>query len=308
MPSDSKAKAQTTEEEPKIKFVQEKTTLGRVVLGLTVSLYTWFGGAFLLLFLILVYPPISENPAVFYGIWYSLPIVFFLVALGRNRILLRRLKKKGHRDYLDFAYIWGKLVLILTFILVVFYFILGFNDPKFYMLSGFSFFFFIALYMIFNDPLTKEGEIVILFELLSHPITNFHEALKYWKKLAEKIESMLRVGNIQLSNRESNKDLVYYFSKKLLETTDDISNDLLSVREWMLGRQRSCLEAIRHIGNSDNKKSDIQLVPCQKNVFIAWFLKNPDVMTKYVFNGLLIVILIVLSPDLIGGILSYLQG
>lgn len=308
MKSNSENTAQTDKSESEVKFVKEKTTLGRIVLGLTVSLYTWFGGAFLLLFLILWYPPISENPIIFNGIWYSFPIAFFIVALGRNRILLRRLKKKGHRDYLDFAYIWDKLVYILTFIVVVSYIVLGFNDPKYFMLSGFSLLFFIALHMIFSDPLTEEGEISILFELLSHPIEDFHEALKYWKKLAEKIEKMLKVGNIQIANKESNKDLVYYFSKKLLETTDDISNDLLSIKEWMLGKQRSCWEAIRNIGKSDNEDSDIKLVPIQANVFIAWILKNPDVMIKYAFYGVLAIISIVFSPELIDSIRSLLNG
>jgi len=163
--------------------------------------------------------------------------------------------------------------------------------------------------MIFSGPLTEEGEIVILFELLEKPITDFHEAVKYWKKFAEKIDKMLKVGNIQVTDKEGNKDLVYYFSKKLLVTTDDISKDLLSIKEWMLGKKRSCWEAIRNIGNSSYyEELDFQLAPYPKNVFIAWVLKNPEMVIKYVFNIVLIAVLVVLSPEFLSRILSYLSG
>jgi hypothetical protein len=176
-----------------------------------------------------------------------------------------------------------------------YYIVYGFHDPRYFMLPLVVFFFFTAIYMIFDSPLTQEGEIVILFEMLSSHLSNFHEATQYWKKIAKKIENMLRAGSIQ----PSSKDLAYYFSKKLLETNDDISNDLLSIREWMLGRQRSFLEAIEHIN------PEIKLVPCEKNIYLDWILKNPDKMIKYI--AILIAVLAALSPTL-SSVLNYLRS
>jgi hypothetical protein len=179
-----------------------------------------------------------------------------------------------------------------------YYSVYGFYDRRYFMLPFFTFFSFTAIYMIFDGPLTQEGEIAILFEMLSSPLNNFHEAQQYWKRIAKKIESMLRAGNIELSS----KDLVYSFSKKLLETSDDISNDLLSIRDWMLGRRRSCFEAIKHINN------EINLVPCKRNVFLDWVLTSPDAIMKYVFAGILIVIVLAISPNSISSILNFLRS
>jgi len=181
------------------------------------------------------------------------------------------------------------------FIPVVFYFI-GLKDPKFATLSLFSFCFFISLYMIFENSLTEEGEITILFELLSTSINNFHDALKYWEKLAKKIERMLREANIQLSS----KDLLYHFGKRLLETTDDISNDLLGIREWMLGRERSCFNGLQGL----NPK--IELEKCKRNFILEWFYQNPDKLVKYGVASIIFVIVVAFNPNSITTILKEL--
>jgi hypothetical protein len=53
----------------------------------------------------------------------------------------------------------------------------------------------------------------------------------------------MRIGEVRVYR----SDLVYYFSKKLLETNYDPSNDLIRIRDWLLGDQRSCYEALTHI-------------------------------------------------------------
>lgn len=299
MTSKSETSARKTTSETEVKFVKEMTKIELGFLGFKVFLYTWVGGAYLLLFLATFGFSQLQEPIILYGLWFSIPILFTILAFRRNHILRNGFKKPdSHRKYLDFAYGWRILVPVLTFLVMFYYFVYGFYDPRFFMLSFVTFFFFIALYMIFDGPLTQEGEIVILFELLSFSLNNFHEAQQYWKRIARKIERMLRAGNIQLSN----KDLVYRFSEKLLTTDDDVSNDLTCIRDWMLGRRRSCFEALSHIS------SEIKLVPRQKSIFLDWILKNPDKMVKYVFAGFLVTIALALKPDSINSILTYLRS
>jgi hypothetical protein len=70
----------------------------------------------------------------------------------------------------------------------------------------------------------------------------------------------------------------------------------------MLGRRRSCFEALSHIS------SEIKLVPRQKSIFLDWVLKNPDKTVKYVFAGFLVTIALALKPDSINSILTYLRS
>lgn len=296
MTSNKGTNAQTTESEPEITYVRELTITELVGLGLRVFLYTWFGMAFLLLFMAMFGFALLQNTLVLYGFWFFVPIIFVILVSQRNRLFRNGFKRPdSHRKYLQFTYIWPTLVLVSTIAAMFYYIVYGFHDPRYFVIPLVVFFFFLAAYIIFDEPLTQEGEIAILFEMLSSYSNNFHEAQQYWKRIAKKVESMLRAGNIQLSS----KDLVYSFSKKLLETNDDISNDLLSVRNWMLGRQRSCFEAIKHIN------SEVKLVPRQRNILLDWILKNPDKTIKYV--GLLIAVFAALSPTL-GVVLNYLHS
>jgi len=294
--SNKRTNAQTTESEPEITYVRELTITELVGLGLRVFLYTWFGMAFLLLFMAMFGFPLLQNTLVLYVFWFSVPILFMIPVSQRNRLFRNGFKKPdSHRRYLRFTYVWRIFVPVSTFAVMFYYIVYGFHDSRYFVLPLVVFFFFTAVYMIFDDPLTQEGEIAILFEMLSSTLDNFHEAIQYWKRIAKRIESMLRAGNIQLSS----KDLVYSFSKKLLETNDDISNDLLSIRDWMLGRRRSYFEAIRHINR------EIKLVPRQRNILLDWILKNPDTTIKYA--GLLIAVFAALSPTL-SVVLNYLHS
>jgi hypothetical protein len=266
-------------------------------LEIKVFLYTWIGVTFLLLFMSMFGFSLPQNTLFIYGFMFLIPILFMILALFRNRIFRRGFKRpESHRKYLQFTYGWRILVPFSTFTLMFYYSIYGFHDPRYFMIPFVVFFFFTAVYMIFDGPLTKQGEIVILFEMLSPLLNNFHEAQRYWERIAKKLEQMLNAGNIGLTS----KDLVYYFSKKLLETTDDISTDLVSIRDWMLGRRRSCFEALQHIN------PEIKLAPCKRNVFIESILAHPDVMIKYIFAAILIAIFLVSNPDFVTTLLKYL--
>ncbi|HML02654.1 MAG TPA: hypothetical protein VK487_04690 [Candidatus Bathyarchaeia archaeon] len=164
------------------------------------------------------------------------------------------------------------------------------------------FLFMVPLFLIFDRPLTEEGEITILFEMLSSSINNFHEAQRYWRRLAKRIEELFEFGNIRLSR----KDLIYNFSWTFLEGNRDLSNDLISIREWMLGRTRTCLEALRNI------YPKIELLPCERNIFLDWLLKNPEETLNFVFKIIVIAVAVVLTivglnPSIIGEILKYLH-
>lgn len=296
MTSNRRTNVETTESELEIRYVRELTITELVGLGLRVFLYTWIGMTFLLLFVTMFGFPLLQNTLFFYGFWFLVPILFVILVSQRNRLFRNGFKKPdSHRRYLRFTYVWRVFVPVSTFAVMFYYIVYGFHDPRYFVLPLVVFFFFMAVYMIFDEPLTQEGEIAILFEMLSSTIDNFHEAIQYWKKIARRLESMLREGNIQLSS----KDLVYSFSKKLLETNDNLSNDLLSIRDWMLGRRRSCFEGIKHINR------EIRLVPRQRNILLDWILKNPDKTIKYA--GLLIAVFAALSPTL-SVVLNYLRS
>jgi hypothetical protein len=294
--ADSKTDAQTTKSQSEIKFVKEKGKIDLFVSAMIIGFYGWFSGIFLSIYLIALYPPISEQAIAVYVIWFSLPIALAIVAFYRNKLLRRSLEKNGHERYLHLAYDWRKMVFILTAILIILYYIMGLQDSKFTTLSFFSFFFLMSLYMIFENPLTEEGEITILFELLEPPITNFHNAREYWEKVARKIQDKMRRANIQLSS----KDLVFHFSKNLLVTNGDISNDLISIRDWLLGRQRSCFDGLWRL----NQK--IKLEQCKRNFMLEWFYQNPDKLVKYGFAVIVLGIAIAVAPSTITTILQYL--
>lgn len=242
MTTDNKTDIQTAESKPEIIIVKEKSKLGLAITALITGFYAFFAGAFLMLFLIAQYPNIFGNMTLSYAILFSIPTIIVIFAFSRNYLLRRRLRVKGHKSYLEFTYIFRKLVYILVLTLVIAYSINGISDSKFFLLALFSFFAFMPFKMIFDDGLTEDGEITILFELLQPPIRDFHNARRYWKKVAQKVEDKLSEANISLSS----KDLVYQFGKKLLVTDDDkeISDNLICIREWLLGRQRSCYDGL----------------------------------------------------------------
>lgn len=302
MPIENETNTHSNENKPDIDFVRVLTKSELFSLSVEVFIYGWMGGIFLSLFIVMFVPSIFSAPFMLYLIWFSVPIALVIALLRRNHFLTSRFNEKMHRYYLEFTYRWRILVPLVTFMLMFYYFVYGFSDPRYFTLSIVLFLFMEPIFKILDRPLTEEGEIFILFEMLAHPIENFHEAVEYWKKLAKKIEKMFKAGNIQLSR----KDLVYNFSKTLLEKNEDISNDLTSIRDWMLGRARTCLEGLRHI------YPEIKLLPCEKNVFLDWLLKNPETTLNYFFKGILIAVAVALTviglnPNLIGDILKYLH-
>jgi hypothetical protein len=119
------------------------------------------------------------------------------------------------------------------------------------------------------------------------------------------IENSLKAGNITISGKESNRNLTYYFSKRLIETNADVSKELQEIKDWLLGNQRSCIEAIKSIINN-GESSSVELVPCPKNFYLSWISRNPEVVIKYLFLGILAILALLASPSLVGNIISHL--
>jgi len=82
-------------------------------------------------------------------------------------------------------------------------------------------------------------------------------------------------------------------------------SDLEEIKDWILGNRRLCIEAIKRIENCD-KDSNLQLVPCDKNFYLSWISRNPEIMIKYLFLGTLTVVAIIFSPSLSYDVLSHL--
>jgi hypothetical protein len=278
----------TTENEPVDykKFIRKFGLAEYFFVGSQVLLYGWVAGIFFDLFLGLSGPPfesVAANPDTFYAISFIFPIILFLVLLRRNSFLTH-INKKNAGGYLEFGRIWRILIPVSAGFTILFYvtYAVQFHAIKFYVLPFVLFFIFAVIFQIFDKPLTNEGEIYISFDMVMKNIQNgnFNKLQANWKGLANKIEHQLKNGEIYLSRKE----IVYFFSVKILQTNDDLTNDLECIRNWLLGNQRSCYEALTHI------------IPKEKfgKNSPNWFVKNPERTIRYVLAGFLSIILLIL--------------
>ena len=132
----------------------------------------------------------------------------------------------------------------------------------------------------------------MLFEGLFASLNNVLKRQYYLKRISKIIENLLKIGNIQVSS----DDLIYHVNKKLMETNEDISNDLRNIQAWMLGRQRTCLDSLKRI------IPNIKIQQRKKDSFFRQILENPSprLFDLIKFFALLIVLLIVLlvHPEL----------
>jgi len=186
-----------------------------------------------------------NNIFVFLAILFVFPITITIIAVLRNRILVRIFNSFSAYAYLRFAKFW-RYYFFIVFITVVTTIVLAqiFYNNAFIVISpALIFGLFTPFYFIFEFSLTYEGEIRILFANLLLSLNHFKRRNIFWERIAGKIQGLLRTGNIDVSK----DDLIYYFNLKLWETNDDITNQLRSIEAWLLDRQRSCCEPIRQI-------------------------------------------------------------
>ena len=217
------------------------------LLGFQLSVYGFISGIFVNLFIGssgLPYSLVSANPYGFYAICLAFPIILLFLLFYRNRFFIGHINQKSSSGFIYFSHWWRRAIPVSTVFLMCYYFFYAFTqDYRFFTIPFVVLFFMLAIFEIFDNPLTEEGEIYILVQSMISNSNNFEKVEFFWKKIAKRIEKKLRIGEIRVSR----SDLVYYFSKRLLQTNDDLTNDLISIRNWLLGNQRSCYEALTHI-------------------------------------------------------------
>ncbi len=71
----------------------------------------------------------------------------------------------------------------------------------------------------------------------------------------------------------SNEDLNLHFSEKFFKTKYDFTADLVCIRDWLLGKQRSCYDSLAHIV----PKSKIRQISPNKRVRKS----NNDLANKF---------------------------
>lgn len=291
----------TSEGKTEVQFVRKSTKFDILVAEFIVFPYALVGGTFFALRVLSTFPTI--NFGIFLILWLFFPILLAIVALFRNRILERAFRRMSHVGYLQFALFWR--IFPLFVIAVSFSWSLyTFRDPSFLLLSLTFAFLCIPLYFIFDHPLTYEGTVQILFEGLFSSFNNFRERQSYWRRISKIIEGLLKIGNIQVSS----KDLIFHFNKKLLETNEDISDDLRNIQAWMLGRQRTCLNSIKNIF------PEVKIEPYTRDSFLRRVLENLTPIqanlikffASWMFAILLLIIVLIIHPELLPDFLKSL--
>jgi len=262
-----------------------------ILLGL---IFFFFAFSFFIAAIFVVPPPIGDKV---YFIPWILWVVVTLLALLRNKILafiFEKIPRSTFLSLIDF----GRALTYTMFLYWGLFFIAGLlshsNVFAFFSLGLLSLWF--PIYLIFSMPLTPEGEAKLLFKLLFTNIDNFEKRQLYLKKIAKAIENQLKKGNIKVSSNE----FVYYFNIELLKGKN-IRDDLKVIESWMVNKKTPCFESLMKI------YPKTRLEPWKRASFFRQIVENPT-MIKYVFNVLVIAILIAISPELRSEIVKFLSA
>jgi hypothetical protein len=251
----------------KPQFVREASKSELLALTLISSSSALLGGGLLVVLLLLEYP--NFNFDISLALWLLFPISFGLIAVSRNRILKRTFNWLSYDGCLYSPYFWKRIFPLLEFVFSFYFFLSAFRDVR-YLLVALSFIFLsIPFYFIFESSLSMRGWVQSLFEGLFSSFNNYFKLQYYWRSISKTIEGLMEIGNIQLSSNE----LIFEFNRKLLETNEDISNDLRSIEAWMLNERRTVLDVIERIFPS------IEIRRCTKISFfekISAYLQNPN--------------------------------
>lgn len=291
-----------SENKTEVQFVRKATKFDILVLELIVIPCSFLGGTLFALLSLLNFP--TMNFGIFIILWLLFPTLFTVVALFRNRILERLFRKLSHDGIFRFAVFW-KSYLFFILVLSFFFGFYTFHDPLF-PLSLLAFLLLcLPLYFIFEHPLSNEGAVRILFEGLFSSFNDFPMRNYYWKKISKIIENLLRIGNIHVSSN----DLIFHFNKKLLETNEDISDDLRSIQAWMLNERRTCLDSIKSVF------PEVKIEPCTKISFLRRASENPivqanliKVFASLIFAILMLIIVLISHPELLWDFLRSLSN
>lgn len=236
------------------KFIRRLTKTEYFLLGFQLFAYGFIAGIFVNLFIGLSglpYAEFSANLLGFYAICFGIPAILLWLMFHRNRFFTNRINKKTSSGFIYFKRYWRVAIPSFTATLMGYYFFYAFTrDYRFVVLPFAILFIMISIFQVFDSPLTEEGEIYILAESAIDNFTCFRKVQFFWKYMAGKIVRELKIGEFCVSK----SDLVYYFSEKLLKTNKDLSKDLIDFRNFLLGKQRSCYEALIDIVPEDKVK------------------------------------------------------
>lgn len=301
----------TSEGKTEVQYVRKFTKFDILISTLMALSFAFVGGSLFALLVLTIFPTqISGNVLIFFTLWLFFPILLGLMALFRNRIVEWIFGKLSSDGILQFAVFWNRFPFLLVGLVVISFLYGAFREPLPFLVWFTFLSLFMPLYFIFERSLLDDGVIQILFEGLYSSLNNFRKRQYYWKKISRIIENSFKMANIQISSDV----LTYHLNKKLLETNEDISNDLRSIEAWLLGRQSSCVESLKKI------IPEVEIGPCTKDSFLKRFLKqvleNPtetqaDIIKSIawlIFFAFIVVMLLIVRPDLLGEVLSRLLG
>ena len=214
-------------------FIRKLKTIEYFLLGFQLSAYGFISGIFINLFIGLSYIPYSEvsaNLYAFYSICFAVPAILLFLLFYRNRFFVNLMNKKSSSGFIYFSHWWRVAIPLMTTFLMGYYsFYAITGDFRFSVIPFVVFFIMLAIFDIFDKPLTDDGEIYILADSAIENLGNFKKVLFFWKKIAGKIEKELKLGDYRVSQN----DLVFYFTQKVLETNQDLANDLVSFRDFL---------------------------------------------------------------------------
>lgn len=248
MATDNKTNSQTIDYPVDYtQFIRKLKTIEYFLVGFQLFAYGFIAGIFVNLFIGLSGLPYSEfsaNLFGFYAICFAIPIVLLSLLFNRNRFFISHINRRTSSGYVYFSYYWRIAIPSFTAVLMLYYFFYAFTrDIRFFTMPFAILYIMLSIFLVFDNPLTEDGQTYILVDSAIDNIGNFRKVMFFWKGIAKKIEQELRIGEYNVSRY----DLIFYFTQKLLETDNDLTNDLISFRNWLLGNQRSCYEALTHI-------------------------------------------------------------
>jgi len=282
-----------------IQFVNKYTKPDLAITAFIVGLLSFIGGLFFALLVLLSFPAIGLFGFLSVGLLFL--ILSIVLAVGRNHIIEWIFGKISHEHYLSFVIFWKRypwLVIAISFLLGS-----GMRANSTYLLYALTFLFMSTpIYFVFEKPLSNRGGIEVVFEGLFSSINNFYERQYYLKIISKTIEQAFRMGNIAVTSN----DLIYNFNRKLLETNEDISDDLRNIKAWMSGEQRTCLDSLKKI------IPEIKIEPYTKISFFRRVLANPTPIQADLikFFAILIaaVIVLLVRPELINSAINLVKG
>lgn len=242
----------TTDNKPELesvdytKFIRKLKTIEYFLIGFQLFAYGFIAGIFINLFVGLSglpYSEVSANPYAFYAICLIIPAILLFLMFYRNRFFEGHINQKSASGFIYFSLSWRIAIPASTTVLMFYYFVTALRDFRFFVMPFAILFIMMSIFVVFDSPLTEEGEIYILVDSAIKNLRNFKKVLFFWKRIAGKIEKELKLGDYRVSRN----DLVFYFTQKVLETNENLDGDLISFRNFLLGEQRSCYEALTHI-------------------------------------------------------------